>query len=245
VAIYKREDTPLSDDVLSRIKKVFISRGVQEGDLRVVDVTNDYEMQTILLSQSGGRDSSSFPIISICGHTVGGEEALFRLAAQTGAIERHLQTRNYHLGGNQKNLELGNFDKMLGAGESFAAGMGSIISLPFSLLWSAPPQDNTTKAEESVEFKVIHTNWYYRRLHRIFKFDGEKISRLHPDQRDLRASHLYSSVTKVKYQDEVNIVIEYDDGGADYIQARKEDVEQMVSIIQSKTDGVVVDTSLL
>ena len=242
VAIYKCEDTPFSDEVLGRIQKVFTSRGVEEGEIRVVDVTNDYEMQTHLQSQSG---EPSFPIISICGHNVAGEEALSRLAAETGAIERHLQAT--HPLGKEDDLELGSFGKMLGAGETIATGMGSIISLPFSLLWSAPPPEKSESglSGEDVEFRVVHTNWYYRRLHRIFRFGKDSICRLHPDHRDLRASHRYSSVTKVKYQDDVNIVIEYDDGGApDYVQARKEDVARMVSIILEKNGGVVVDTSL-
>ena len=217
VVVYKHH-TPLSNERLERIQNVFEGKGMEKGEeVKVVDVANDYEMQSFLSEMGGGEGKVCYPVISICGHLVYGEEALMKLGEETGGIEQYLQGMggrncegdkgngddengdggNHNDDDNNNNndnnddidsnshLELGNFDKMLGAGETLANGMGSIISLPFSLLWSSPPETKQVK-KEGEEFKVIHTNWYYRRLHRIFRFEEDKISRLHPDHRDVR-----------------------------------------------------------
>jgi len=91
------------------------------------------------------------------------------------------------------------------------------------------------------QFEVIHTNWYYRRLNRIYCFDENIFIRVHPVQKDPRAFHAYTEVKNIRIKDNQNIIISYNDATSpDYITSTTSNINHMIEIFSQKISSTKI-----
>jgi len=107
---------------------------------------------------------------------------------------------------------------------------------------------------------VLHTNWYWRNLVRIFRFSDSAFYRIQPTGKAIRATHEYASVFKliverprtepppqyvVDSNDDAHkhavMVIYYNDGCTpDWITSSVTSVSRMVKILCERNPSIVL-----
>jgi len=90
------------------------------------------------------------------------------------------------------------------------------------------------KGVHYVEFEVIQVNWYWRQQKRILRFSHDKMFRLNPFTKDLRAVHKYSNIQKITITGTTFMTITFSDGNQpEYYQSG--DMETIVKVIANKS----------
>ena len=249
VSVYIRSDTDQSvtDANLTKIKAIFTLKDIASEDVRVLDVTHDYEFQRYLKERCGGR--LPFPVIFIRDHPVGDLNDLLALQNQGGKIDELLKDRPENNGEDasdsspsSSDLELGFMDKCLNVGEYVVGGVSTMLWLPITIItWPFRSDSTPEKGANDVDIHVIHTNWYWRNLRRIFRFSDDFFARIHPSHLDVRAVHKYDTIEKISLIDSKNIVFVYKDGSSpDYIRATAADIQSIITLVTSRCKGAVV-----
>lgn len=244
VVIYLHSGTQVPPSALSKIRAVFTLNDINEEDIREIDIANDFEMQSVLQQQSNGN--LKFPLIAIHGRLLGDLEDLMKAHNEENLAAYLTRPQLPESEEDDECLQLTVLDKMLDAGEYVVAGVGYAVTYPFAVLssWAFGTSPQTSlPAEEIVDFKVIHCNWYWRHLRRIFRFTATCIQRIHPKHMEIRASHSYESVVSFKILNEGNAIIEYQQSSPDYFASRPSDLREMIRIILSKNCKVSVETT--
>jgi len=87
-----------------------------------------------------------------------------------------------------------------------------------------------------LEFHVIHTNWYWRRLRRILRFGEKYYLRVHPDLGEVRACHEYKAIAKMIVIEKRHLVLHYNETSSpDFFRAAPKDIKAMTAHILSRT----------
>eukprot|EP00010_Vexillifera_abyssalis_P004739 CAMPEP_0201552018 /NCGR_PEP_ID=MMETSP0173_2-20130828/12203_1 /ASSEMBLY_ACC=CAM_ASM_000268 /TAXON_ID=218659 /ORGANISM="Vexillifera sp., Strain DIVA3 564/2" /LENGTH=390 /DNA_ID=CAMNT_0047962409 /DNA_START=16 /DNA_END=1185 /DNA_ORIENTATION=+ len=238
VVLYYEQDAnrTLLEKNCSAIRDLLAKKGVTE--MIVADASKHPDLKELV------QDTDSFPcpLVVVHGSPVGDYDDLVRLDAVDkldGLLEGSIRMSDIFIQNpNAPELQLGAVDSLLNAGESVVSGVGSILSLPVTLITWPFSSDSEQQKPDGDEFTVVHTNWYGRGLHRIFRLTDTHIQRVHPSSMEVRAQHPYTTVEKIVFTDPKNIIIHYNDNTyADYIRAPAKDVNRMVEIIiKNSTD---------
>jgi hypothetical protein len=106
-------------------------------------------------------------------------------------------------------LRLGFVDRCLDATERASSAISSVIAAPLTLLtWPfSSPATPAAPPENDLDFHVLHTNWYWRSLHRIFRLSDRTLLRVHPVHLDVRASHPFSTLACFHFVDDSNAIL--------------------------------------
>lgn len=148
-------------------------------------------------------------------------------------------------------------DLALESGKSFVINVGSAISSFSSYFsWSNPINNTSITATNSqdhsnaivsspnlkenkdgtnyTEFEVIQINWYWRQQKRILRFANDKVFRLNPFTKELRAVHKYTNIEKITVTEKNFITIFFNnETQPEYYQSQE--METILSVILSKT----------
>jgi len=103
----------------------------------------------------------------------------------------------------------------------------------------APVLESKKEEEESIDFDVIHTNFFWKQQ-RILKFYQENFYRVHPTSGEPRAVRRYDEITRITFVDNGNIIIRYTNGMPDYIRCTPACLHTMVEIIQASSPKEVL-----
>eukprot|EP00010_Vexillifera_abyssalis_P008514 CAMPEP_0201545304 /NCGR_PEP_ID=MMETSP0173_2-20130828/1830_1 /ASSEMBLY_ACC=CAM_ASM_000268 /TAXON_ID=218659 /ORGANISM="Vexillifera sp., Strain DIVA3 564/2" /LENGTH=548 /DNA_ID=CAMNT_0047953665 /DNA_START=23 /DNA_END=1669 /DNA_ORIENTATION=+ len=247
VGIYYRkgDDDKIMEDI-GTLKAIFKQKGIDDKEIRVVDASADLELQAWLKEKCGDR--LPLPMVVIHDQPIGNFDDVYDLIKAkklgdllaAGPLEAPVDAHSeYQQDPNAPELSVGVLGSVLNAGEFVMSGVGSLLMLPITLItW--PFRSAAEEPPEGVDFLVVHQNWYWRNLHRIFRFTDDSIMRIHPTHKDVRAIHRYDTVEKISVTDESNIVIQYTDGSSpDYIRANPEAVRQMITIMMKKSNNAI------
>ena len=232
-----------SDEQASNLKQIFIALNVNPLAIRVSDISSDYELASFL--KSCYRDENIvYPFVSIHGKPVGNYHKIVELN-KNGTLRQYIDTPDSIVDLTREGASfIGQnvFDHCLDAAEYVISGVSTILWLPITILtWPfSGGKSQLSKQPMDVDIPVVHTNWYWRGLKRIFRFSNDRIIRIHPSHMDVRASHLYSSVDAIYIIDPNNIKIQYDSQGADYLTAEASDIQLIKEIITRKNTKVLV-----
>jgi len=232
-----------SDEQASSLKQIFTALGVNPLAIRVSDISSDYELASFL--KSCYRDENIvYPFVSIHGKPVGNYDKITELN-RNGKLRQYLDTPDSIVDLTREGSSfIGQnvFDHCLDAAEYVISGVSTILWLPITILtWPfSGGKSQLSKQPMDVDIPVVHTNWYWRGLKRIFRFSNDRIIRIHPSHMDVRASHLYSSIDAIYIIDPNNIKIQYDSQDADYLTAETNDIQLIKEIIIRKNPKVLV-----
>jgi len=232
-----------SDEKAANLKQVFTSLGVNPLAIVICDISSDYELASFL--KSCYRDENIvYPFVSIHGKPVGNYDKIMELN-NNGTLRQYIDTPDSIVDLTREGASFVGqnvLDHCLDAAEYVISGVSTILWLPITILtWpfsGGKPQ--LSKQSKDVDIPVVHTNWYWRGLKRIFRFSSDKIIRIHPSHMDVRASHLYTSIDSIQIIDANNMKIQYNAQGADYLTAEVSDIQLMMEIITRKNPKVIV-----
>ncbi|MDP2438356.1 MAG: hypothetical protein Q8P67_21630 [archaeon] len=225
------------------LKGRFLTLSVPESQIRVCDVTKDPEMAAWMNEQlrNSGKAFSN-PLVFIHRFPIGNRKDVDELVAnnQHTALLQNPGDRVDGAGSaDDGSLSVGVFGGLLNVGEALGSGLWSVATAPIALgkwLWgTASPEPET-----GIDFLVVHQNWYWRNLHRVFRFTEKGILRMHPSHKDVRAQHDYTSIEQVQVVDNHNIRISYKDGSAeDWIRAPQADLIRMLVLFNERSQGTI------
>jgi len=86
-----------------------------------------------------------------------------------------------------------------------------------------------------IEFDIVHTNWYSRRLRRKLRFLDQVFVRIHPKHGDIRAAHKYSEIEFITMTDSTTLVFNYTTGASpDWIHCTPHDLPVILNILKQK-----------
>lgn len=226
------------------IKGTFLTLSVPESQIRVCDVSKDPEIAAWMNEQLRGSGKVfANPLVFIHRFPIGNRRDVEELVANNQHTAL-LQNPGDRIDAAQPaaddgSLNVGVLGGLLNVGEAVGSGLWSVATAPIALgKWifgSATPEP-----EPGIDFLVVHQNWYWRNLHRIFRFTDKSILRLHPSQKDVRAQHDYTSVERVDVVDNHNIRVHYNDGSQeDWIRAPQADIIRMLVLFNERSQGSI------
>jgi len=232
-----------SEEKASKLRSVFTELGVNNLAIQVNDISGDYELASFLKS-CYKNENIVYPFVSIHGKPVGNFDKVMELHSQ-GKLKEYIDKPEAIVDFTREDKSyVGQnvFDHCLDAAEYVISGVSTILWLPITILtWPfASGKPLLSKEPHDIDIPVVHTNWYWRGLKRIFRFSSDKIIRIHPSHMDVRASHPYSSVISIQILDRNNLVIQYGSSGADYLTVEEKDIQLIKEIIQRKNPNVSV-----
>jgi len=232
-----------SDEQASSLKQIFTALGVNPLAIRVSDISGDYELASFL--KNCYRDENIlYPFVSIHGKPVGNYHKIVELN-KNGTLRQYIDTPDSIVDLTREGSSFVGqnvFDHCLDAAEYVISGVSTILWLPITILtWPfSGGKSQLSKQPMDVDIPVVHTNWYWRGLKRIFRFSNDRIIRIHPSHMDVRAFHLYTSIDAIYIIDANNMKIQYDSQGADYLTAEANDIQLIQEIITRKNHKVLV-----
>eukprot|EP01128_Nolandella_sp_AFSM9_P004464 TRINITY_DN2007_c0_g1_i1.p1 TRINITY_DN2007_c0_g1~~TRINITY_DN2007_c0_g1_i1.p1 ORF type:complete len:664 (+),score=204.17 TRINITY_DN2007_c0_g1_i1:65-1993(+) len=244
-----KDDSSDTAPVRNTIKKFLSTIPVAPKDIKEVDLATDYELGGFIKAQGNGVPLV-YPVVFLRATFVGNLEALVAWRA-SGKLTRQINgdMSDSENGDSGSDLpsgpvpvssdasapSLGVLDKALEGMETMASYLNPLSWLP----WSTTKSPST---DDSMEFDVIHTNWYWRKLRRKFRFTETVILRIHAKHGDVRAAHPYSEVASLKRPNPYNLVISYSTSSSpDYIKASTPDIDAMISILLEKNPALKVE----
>jgi len=151
---------------VSLIQSLLSQMTVPSKDIVKVDPTNDYELTEYLKSSSNGQ--LILPLVFIRRRKLGGLEELVRIL-QTGELRKLID--EHHESDHFSEVE--EHAPQLGVINRALEGVETVMSYfnPWSYL-----RRGAKSVQNELEFEVIHTNWYFRRLRRKLIFFGSNFS---------------------------------------------------------------------
>merc|ERR1712137_1078008 len=254
LSIYTRkqqEKESNQESIANEIKALFISNGFQENEISMHDVSQDMELSSFLKEICNNADIK-FPLVCAGKIPIGNIENVQSLVADKTKLAQLMEGEFIpdFLTEDQANslkdgtgfVGRGVLDHCLDAAEYVISGVGSVLLLPVTIL-SYPfrsAKEQLTKGPNDVDFDIVHTNWYWRNLERRFRFTNDSILRLLPSpQDDIRAVHLYSTISLVKTVNAETFVINYKDGSSpDYVTAVPAASDAMKQLIKKRAAAV-------
>jgi len=235
------------DESIEEAKKILLNAcpSLESHHFLIQNYSRDLELMALMIAKANGEPTLA---VSINSHFVGDLEALKKLSpeeilAMLNEKPNEQNTISQRTDDDEKDVELGVLDKVLNITEFLVSGVSTLALLPvtapyyaLSIMWSGLTGKSKTE-EKYVDFEVIHTNWYWRHLNRVFRFTDTKILRLHPKYLDnVRAAHEYNTVESLELVDPQNLIIRYNDSSpADYLRAKSSQIQKMVNLIVQRT----------
>jgi len=211
------------------IKKLLLSLGSLESDIKEVDLARDFELAGFIKAKGGGQ----VPILGVLMRTeIIGDVQLLKQKIESGEILKMLKDDASQIGKlTPQELQLGILDRCLEGAES----LFSVLNLLNPLSWLGWNSKIKPTDQVAIEFEVIHTNWYWRCLRRLLRFHGTYFLRIHPKHHDVRAHHYYSNIASITLVDSTNAVFRYKDGSSpDFIRCPATDLKKMINLISSR-----------
>jgi len=167
---------------------------------------------------------------------IGGYKDLVALS-QSGEIKRLLESSElseerkdtYDEEDDDKALQLGVVGRTL-------EGVETVVSYLNPLSWLRRGSKSAHSPSNShLDFDIVHTNWYSRRLRRKLRFLDQVFVRIHPKHGDIRAAHKYSEIDFITMTDSTTLVFNYTTGASpDWIQCTPHDLPVILNILKQK-----------
>eukprot|EP01098_Paradermamoeba_levis_P000085 TRINITY_DN10091_c0_g1_i1.p1 TRINITY_DN10091_c0_g1~~TRINITY_DN10091_c0_g1_i1.p1 ORF type:complete len:349 (-),score=108.33 TRINITY_DN10091_c0_g1_i1:97-1116(-) len=133
----------------------------------------------------------------------------------------------------QEEVRLGMVEQLIDVGISMVQySVGTVWSyLGYFGLVTANEGKVDSDKEPFEDFPVLHTNWYWRRLERVFRFKPKSFLRVHPSTGQIRAVKDYTEVEKIQLVDKNSLIIFYKDGSSpDFVVTSFANLKKMVRI---------------
>lgn len=226
VSIFRvRPQSPDEREEVDLIYQLFIAQGVHPSDIQVADLMTEPELLNWVRGKMklAAEASPPSPTVFIYENAIGAVREVVDLFKDPDTVNTLLSTPP-----TEDVQSVGVIGAVLNASEY----VGSLLTS----WWRSSP----APLPEGVDFQVVHQNWYYRNLYRIFRFTDSAILRIHPNSMTLRATHPYSTIQYVAAIDPHNIVINYSDNSPpDYIRASAHQIHAMKVLINEKSKGTV------
>jgi len=213
------------------IQRFLVSAGVNEADIKVVDLKNDFELASMIKSIANSLpNNADSPIVFVKGKYLGDEQRLRQIFSSgdiQSTIANILATQTDVSAGHARSTvdvpRLGMLDRTLENVETVFSYLN-----PVGWLRKA---NTTEKSLDVVEFDVIHTNWYWRNQKRKLQFHPQGFRRLHPTYGDVRSSQSYSDISKIEIKSPTLMIFHYKTSSSDWIKCSSKDQQEIISII--------------
>lgn len=241
-AIYTDSNTGTSTSAdMSAIEQLLATVGVNASDIRKVDLANDYELAGWIKAQCNG--DFIFPLVFMRKQRIGGLEALQQLS-QNGELQKLISLDR---SGERKDdddddcaagPQLGVLDRALERVETVVSYFN-----PLGWIRWGSKNNTTGSASDTVEYDVIHTNWYWRHLRRKLRFCPTVFLRIHPKHGDVRSAHTYSDLASVLVKGTDTLVFNYSTGASpDWIMCSPRDQHEILTLLRKRAPNVVEES---
>lgn len=237
-------------------KQILISAcpALETHHFLILNSSRDLELMAILKAKC--NNTEPLIAISLNSHFIGDLDELKKYTPEqllSILNEKPKEEEDSNIDGDkEEELSLGVLDQVLNVTEFLVSGVSTLAFLPvtgpmwaLSAVWTGllgsrsknQNDNNNNEKHQDIDFEVIHTNWYWRHLKRIFRFTDTKILRLHPKYLDnTRAAHEYNSVSSLELIDPQNLIISYNDSSpSDYIRSKPSNILKMMKLILQRT----------
>jgi len=218
---------------------------VKLEDIVDKELSNDLELAAFLREKTGQSGPLRSPVVMLRDSVIGDLSALQKLD-QARLLELIASTSVASLSPLPEpepltpEVDLGILDRSLNAAEVLSSVVVGTLLLPVKLpvwavsrlIWGA---NQERRGDRDIDVEVVHTNWYWRGLRRIFRFTDEYVLRVHPRHLDVRAAHSYDAIERLAQIDANNLVLHYaDHSSPDYLRSTPDNIALIIELINAR-----------